>query len=335
MNIKYTIKLALAGFLAVGLACLLNLKPIGALLLVFYTMVMVQTTIGETISVIKPLALWCLLGLIVGVVVSLAMAPLVAENPNWGWAAISIIVLYGAVIFGISPLAKISVITALLLGAIGGTVDATLAVAIERAAFLVCAVFISIIVTFSVFPVRAGSVVVDIAQHIAHNARDLFCRLIQGEVLADNYELAVDLRNDISRCVKAIDHARQEGRSVNVRRTRWIVSGLYRLAGYLIFLSRNQAVMRHNPLLVAVHDELVSVGRQIAHLIDGFAIAMHGQKAPQIVVDVQQLEKKISSLKEEINRCTIEEVSEFFSITSAMTTLTEDLQGFIEQLENA
>lgn len=333
VKIRHMIKLAVAGLLSVALAMLLNLEPLASLLLVFYTMLMVQSTLGETLSVIKPLILWCIAGLVLGVVLSLAFGELVETHRDFIWIPLAILVFYGAVIFPISLFAKISLITALLIVALGGQEgEPPVVIALWRALYLAIAACLSLLVSVIVFPMRATTMMRQGIGEIVTESRRLFGEIVEGG--GESIKSCHSLRKRIEAFSRSIDLARQEGFRFDREHANWGGAGLFRINGYLFYLARKMSMFGGNPLVEETRGEIQEVIDLIDRLMErlGRVLMRETVELEDVHLITNHLRDVIQERKAVVRDQSVEVLADYFAYIHSLKSFAHDLDELIRRV---
>lgn len=158
VRVKFIIRIAVAGFLGILVAYLTGTNFLGVVMIIFYAMLMVQSTVGATMATLRPILLWSGLGLVVGIGTILAFNEVIHAHDWVMWIVIAGLVVFGAVTLPIAPQARLGLLTAFFI-LISEQLDSSpVRQAIQRAFYVIVGTVIAIPVSYLIFPQRAATV---------------------------------------------------------------------------------------------------------------------------------------------------------------------------------
>ncbi len=157
VRVKFIIRIAVAGLAGILFAYLTGIDFLGVVMILFYAMLMVQSTVGATMATLRPILFWSGLGLVVGIGTIFAFNEVIHAHDWVMWVVMAGLVLFGAITLPIAPQARLGLLTAFFI-LISEELDSSpMQQAMLRALYVVVGTLIAIPVSYLIFPQRAAA----------------------------------------------------------------------------------------------------------------------------------------------------------------------------------
>lgn len=349
-NTKYKIKLLIAGLLAVLFCYLIRLNLFSCAMVILYAMIIVQSSIGATLSNLRSLTAWILGGTVIGFLALLLLGAVIAIHPDTIWLVLASFVIAGSFVLPIGQMARLGLFTAIVVVIFGSTSHTPLQTALQRGACLLIAAFIGLAVSYFVFPERASRQLKQSIQDFFDHGLTFYRRISEyyfqpGKTDFTKFDpekelmQAVKMRERITNFSQLIQFAKQDGIHRSDEYFEMIILVKHRFVTFLLDYIRLMPSVKDSKLLDISRNYLRVLSNAIETIVMIWMDVTEHQSSDRTMPDLNDIYQQIEALLREhrdlLMVVTIDELTRFFAFYNLLKMFADRMVSRIELTRNA
>lgn len=349
-DIKFKVKLMVAGLLAVIFSYCVKLPLSACVIVVLYAMIIVQTSIGATLSTLKSLTFWIVLGTLSGMFALLLLRHSFEIHPDLIWFVIAFFVAVGAFLMPIDRLARLGLATAILVLVFGEASHSALGTALLRGACLLMSVLIGLASSYFIFPERASEKLSRSIQDYMNKTMQFYREISFHCFSLDKINLpewdaerrarrALSMRKEISSFSELLDFARKDGLNYSDDFFQSIILVKNRLVTFLFDYLQSAINVHENPIFEVAREPLQALSDAIEEslLVWSSVIQFEGGalSLPDLAVIEGRIEAALKAHRTLIQQASVEELTDFFAFYNLLQRFSRRMVSRIERTRKA